>query len=171
MHTRNRFLIAGCLAAMLIALVAAFALSNSANAPTVPEPVSEQEAIPAGDGGAVPETPAIARAPGTPAALTRSAEPSGTATLVVDGTRYALTAPEGATLQTAMDKLATESTFTYRFREYAGLGAFVTTINGRAGTDEYVWILYVNGKESGTGISQTHMRSGDVIEWKLEESY
>lgn len=70
-----------------------------------------------------------------------------------------------------MDRLQTESGFVYEYRNYAGLGAFVTTINGRASTGDMVWILYVRGEKSSTGISSTRIRSGDVIEWKLEKSY
>ena len=99
------------------------------------------------------------------------AESTATAMLIVDGVRYPLTAPAGATLKEAMDRLDAESEFSYRYRNYAGLGAFVTHINDRASTGDLVWILYVDDEKSSAGISSTRIRSGTVIEWKLEESY
>jgi len=104
------------------------------------------------------------------ASTTQTPAPA-TATLVVDGARFALTAPAGSTLKAAMDQLQSEGHFSYAYREYAGLGAMVTEIQGRASTNSQYWILYVNGKQSDAGISSTHLRSGDVIEWKLEKSY
>jgi hypothetical protein len=121
-------------------------------------------------GGTVPaarSSSTAAKAASNSPAIT--AKPA-TATLIVDGTEFALHAAEGSTLQEAMDGLQNEGAFTYSYKEYAGIGALVTSIQGRAGMNEY-WILYVNGKQSDTGISSTHIRSGDVIEWKLEKSY
>jgi hypothetical protein len=106
------------------------------------------------------QTPSGSPVPETPA----------TATLVFEGTRFPIHAPEGATVKEAMDGLVREGDFTYAYKEYTGIGAFVTEIQGRASTNEY-WILYVNGKNSDTGISATHIHPGDVIEWKLEKSY
>jgi|GEM_PF-5136469 len=114
---------------------------------------------------------ALVRSTQESVALKSTAEIQGTATFVVDGTSYQLTAPEGTTLKDAMDLLETEGSFTYEYRNYSGLGAFVTSLNNRASTGDMVWILYVNGEKSTTGISSTRIRSGDVIEWKLEESY
>lgn len=173
MSTRNRFVLAGCLIVLGIGLIA-FAVSDNAQAPATPEPVQEQEtASPTGESDAPqPAATAIVRAPETSVALTKTvSEPEGTATLIVDSNRYALTAPAGSTLKDAHDRLQTESSFTYAYRNYSGLGALVTEINGRASTGEYVWILHVNGEKSATGISSTRIRSGDVIEWKLEKSY
>lgn len=121
----------------------------------------------------LPETP-TERTPSTVETrpvIATGTEVRATATLVVDGTRYALTAPEGTTLKEAMDRLASESDFSYEFRNYTGLGAFVTGINDRASTGDLVWILYINGAKSTTGISSTRIRSSDLIEWKLEKSY
>ncbi|MEA2701810.1 MAG: hypothetical protein QOE22_519 [Candidatus Parcubacteria bacterium] len=169
MPIRNRLILAGCLALLVIGGTV-FALRDSASAPLTPEPILKQEAGTTTEESSASRPPALVHAPEPQVALTKSAgEP--TATLVAGGVRYALTAPEGATLKDAMDRLATEGSFTYKYRDFSGLGAFVTEVNGRASTGEDVWILHVNGKKSGTGISSTHIRSNDLIEWKLEKSY
>lgn len=173
MSTRNRFVLAGCFAVLVIGLVA-FAVSDNAQAPATPEPVQEQGAVSPNSESSAPQpsATAVVRAPETTVALTKSvSEPTGTATLIVDTNRYALTAAAGSTLKDALDRLQNESEFTYAYRNYSGLGALVTEINGRASTGEYVWILHVNGEKSATGVSSTRIRSGDVIEWKLEKSY
>ncbi len=69
-----------------------------------------------------------------------------------------------------MRSLASSSNFTFAGREYPSLGFFVESINGKKGTNGYYWFLYVNGKSSDTGASETHLKTGDVIEWKYEKS-
>jgi hypothetical protein len=92
------------------------------------------------------------------------------ASLVVQGTHYPLTAPAGTTLQSAMDRLAAEdSSFVFTTEEYPSLGKFVTSINGKTSADGNYWFLYINGKESETGISTTIIHQGDTIEWKYEK--
>lgn len=39
------------------------------------------------------------------------------------------------------------------YKEYAGMGALVTSINGIESSDEYYWALYVDGKYADKGIS------------------
>jgi hypothetical protein len=178
----RRHLIPGIvLAIALLALVAFVAARQSTDVEVPAAPTSTttpESASTPGEGAAPAAEPrtATVQAPaaspsGTTVALKAADVPASTATLVVDGTRYGLTAQAGATLKEAMDRLETEGGFSYDARNYAGLGAFVTHINGRAsGSDQY-WILYVNGAKSSTGISATRIRQGDIIEWKLEQSY
>jgi len=172
----RRHLIPGIvLAAILLAAVAVASQLERPRESSAP-PAGETVATTTAPAGSAEETPAptrLVREEGAevPTALKTASVPEGTAALLVEGTRYALTAPAGATLKDALDRLMTESGFTYEYRNYSGLGAFVTKVNGRASTGELVWILYVNEAKSSTGISSTRIHSGDTFEWKLEQSY
>lgn len=157
---------------IIAALLAAFALAEpqATEVETQPLPNSEESSVESevNDPAAVPST-VVVQAPQPQAALMKSAA-EATAVLIVDGARLPVFAPIGATLKIAMDQLEAEGSLSYSSREYGGLGAFVTEINGRTGEDQ-VWILYVNGEKSSTGISATRIRSADTFEWKLEHSY
>lgn len=52
--------------------------------------------------------------------------------------------------------------------EYAGMGEFVTSINGVKPASDQFWAFYVNGKSSQVGASQYQTKNSDLIEWKLE---
>ncbi|HEY0010995.1 MAG TPA: DUF4430 domain-containing protein [Candidatus Paceibacterota bacterium] len=175
------------LALLLIVLGAGITLAgrseNAAPAAPVTDSPTEGASVPGNEAPTAAPAPlprtAIVRAPVPVApdtalrkgAATVATPQEATATLTVDGVRYGLTAPEGATLKEALDRLQAETSFTYQYRSYTGLGAFVTHINGRASGNDRYWILYVNGKKSAAGISSTRIQKGDVIEWNLEESY
>lgn len=51
------------------------------------------------------------------------------------------------------------------------LGTFVDTINGQKNSDGYYWILYLNGRTSDIGASQTTLNDGDIVEWRYEKGY
>lgn len=185
----RRHLIPGIALALVLLAVVVIAVSRSDDRDTAPVPsvqgtdssatTTTEAAIPPAESTEErepAEMPTLivreeARETQTPSTLRVASEPAATATLVVDGTRYALTAPPGATLKEALDRLDAESDFAYAYRNYSGLGAFVTSINGRASTGDRYWILYVNGAKSAAGISATRIRSGDTFEWKLEAKY
>jgi hypothetical protein len=171
---RNRYLVGGVLVLVLAIIALLFAVKAHAPAePAAPQETAQSATTTEASGS---ETAPAASQSGLAVAADSSekqiAVPTSpaTATLIVDGTSFPLHAPEGASLKEAMDQLEQEGGFSYAYRTYAGLGSFVTEIQGRSSTDQY-WILFVNGKKSGAGISSTHIRSGDVIEWKLEKSY
>lgn len=157
---------------LMIAIVALL-LAVKAHAPSI----EDTAIVPVASSTEATAAPATSSTKQIPLGTDRQA-PSGspvpqtpaTATLIFEGTRFPLHAPEGSSVKEAMDELVREGGFSYAYKEYTGIGAFVTEIQGRAGTNEY-WILYVNGKSADTGISATHIRPGDVIEWKLEKSY
>jgi cytoskeletal protein RodZ len=89
------------------------------------------------------------------------------ATLSVAGTNYPLVAPLNSTVEAAMKILESQDpSFTFAEQSYPDLGEFVESINGKASANGYYWFLYVNGKDSSTGASQTIVHSGDVIEWR-----
>ncbi|MBI4093361.1 DUF4430 domain-containing protein [Candidatus Kaiserbacteria bacterium] len=75
------------------------------------------------------------------------------------------------TVLDAMHAQKAEGTLSFSGREFPGLGFFVEEINGKRSADGYYWILYVNGTLSQTGVSQTFLSAGDLIEWRYEKGY
>lgn len=85
---------------------------------------------------------------------------------VVGGGSYTASVPAGSTVQAVM----ASSGINFSSKEYAGMGAYVTAIEGvsedtRAGL---YWILYINGAKAQAGISATTVQAGDTILWRLE---
>ena len=58
--------------------------------------------------------------------------------------------------------------FSFKTKEYPGLGYFVEEINGVGGGQGKYWIYYVNGKEASVGIKDYVVKEGDIISWKHE---
>ncbi len=81
------------------------------------------------------------------------------------------TAESSGTVLDAMNAQKAAGALSFSGREFPGLGFFVEEINGTRSTDGYYWILYVNGTVSPTGVSQTLLSAGDVIEWRYEKGY
>ena len=77
---------------------------------------------------------------------------------------------EGTVLD-AMNAQKAKGALLFDGREFPGLGFFVEEINGKRSADGYYWILYVNSMQSQTGVSQTFLSAGDVIEWRYEKGY
>src|SRR3989344_4494765 len=97
--------------------------------------------------------------------------PAPNVTFSVAGSSYTAFAPAGSTVIDAMKILASTTGFSFNGKDYPSLGFFVDSINGKKAGSGYNWILYVNGKLSGTGASQTTLKAGDAIEWRYEASY
>ena len=97
--------------------------------------------------------------------------PTPNITLAVGGNSYATFASTGSTVLDAMKILASTTDFAFSGKDYPSLGFFVDSINGKKAENGHNWILYVNGKLSGTGASQTTLKAGDAIEWRYEISY
>ena len=176
----KRILLLGLPAALVLVLLGVYALNQAAEAPVpVPEAVEASDALEATDVGGDSPPSEPASVPDPVFAATRSEGTAGvtalvapqTATLIVEGKTLPIRSPEGATIEESMATLKAEGALDYRTRAFSGLGAFVEEIDGKASTNEYYWILHVNGKKSATGISATRIRSGDVIEWKYEKKY
>lgn len=92
-------------------------------------------------------------------------------TLSIEGHPYSVFVPADSTVLDAMRALTSTSGFTFTGREYTSLGFFVDSINEKKSEKSHNWILYVNGKLSNTGASQTALKAGDTVEWKYEKSY
>lgn len=54
-------------------------------------------------------------------------------------------------------------------KNYAGLGEFVTGIDGKMADHKHFWAFYANGKMAQEGAGAYLTRDGEFIEWKLEE--
>lgn len=52
---------------------------------------------------------------------------------------------------------------------FSGVGEFVESIDGLKPDSKHFWSFYVNGKSSNVGADSYVTKSGDTIEWKLEE--
>ncbi len=129
------------------------------SAPIIPQ--NERRVIPASPKNAPPAQPQAKVAP----------QPEPNITLLTGSTTYRFFVPEHTTLLDAMHALASSSTFTFSGKNFPMLGTFVDTINGQKNSDGYYWILYLNGRTSDIGASQTTLNDGDIVEWRYEKGY
>ena len=90
---------------------------------------------------------------------------------VLDKT-YTTEVKDGSSIFDAMNRLEEENlkdgTFSFKYTEHLGLGAFVYEINGIKGTPGKYWIYYVNNTKASIGISNYVLKMGDIISWKQE---
>jgi hypothetical protein len=84
--------------------------------------------------------------------------------------KYELEINEGANVFDAMKKLqeTKKNEFSFKYKEYPGMGVFVYEINGMKGKRGAYWIYYVNEKEASVGVSSYTLSEGDSILWKQE---
>ena len=80
------------------------------------------------------------------------------------------TATTTSTVLDTMQALMAEGKLSFSGRDFLGLGFFVEEINGAGPADGNYWFLYVNGASSETGASQTHLKTGDVVEWRYKKA-
>lgn len=93
------------------------------------------------------------------------------ATLIVEDVSYEPCIDGEESTLALMQQLSTTSDFSFSGVEYASLGFFVETINGKKAEGGYYWFLYVNDTSSSSGASQTLVKAGDVIEWRYKKNY
>ena len=62
-----------------------------------------------------------------------------------------------------------DNSFNFKYREYTGLGVFITEINSQIGGRGSYWIYSVNGVEANVGVSNYKIKNGDIISWKYEK--
>lgn len=91
-------------------------------------------------------------------------------TIKVGSATYAVPFTDGDTALDAM-RSAKGAGFTFAGRDYAGLGFFVDSIDGKKDTDDYYWILYLNGATSTLGASAQKVHQFDIVEWRYEKDY
>lgn len=166
----------GALAAIVVGVL--FALGNFAQPAALPvatsTPSTQNEAT---------TSPTVSESTSVPAQQTKTAagtttsvpepipNPTPNVTLSVAGKSYATFAATDSTVLDVMRALASSSDFTFAGHDYPSLGFFVDSINGRKTEKSHNWILYINGKLSNTGASQTTLKAGDAIEWRYEKNY
>lgn len=63
------------------------------------------------------------------------------------------------------------STFSFKGKEYLGIGYYVLAINGREEGGGFYWILHVNDRTANLGVSQQSVGPGDHVEWRFEKGY
>ena len=68
-----------------------------------------------------------------------------------------------------MNQLSLNGNFSFKAKNYSGLGYFVEEINGIKNADGFYWTLYINNKYSTVGVSQYKLMSGDSVWWKYEK--
>ncbi len=79
-------------------------------------------------------------------------------------------ATENSTVYDFMDQLREEGKITFTEKTYAGMGKFISSINGIKGNGEQNWIYSVNGKEAQVGVSNYKINPGDVVSWRYEKA-
>lgn len=85
---------------------------------------------------------------------------------------FSVKVADGSTALEAMEKLANENKdFKFVGKNYGSMGIFIESINGIDGTNKKFWIYYVNNEKASVGTSKYVLNSGDIISWKLEDSY
>jgi hypothetical protein len=57
--------------------------------------------------------------------------------------------------------------FTVETKEYAGMGEYVTVINGLAADAANYWAFYINGKMADVGAGSYTAKAGDTFEFRL----
>ncbi|MBI5457874.1 DUF4430 domain-containing protein [Candidatus Kaiserbacteria bacterium] len=122
-------------------------------------------------GAAVRGAPAQQALPARVQQSPETAAQAANVTLLVPGTSYGVYVRPGATVVDAMNTLISTTNFRFTAKDFPGMGMFVESINGKQNGDGSYWFLYVNGKSSDTGVSQTTLKAGDTIEWRYEKSY
>ncbi len=179
MDTKTKtYLTAGALVAIIIGVL--FALNGGTNqiefpvATTTPS-VEDATTNTATTSKSIP-TPTQQTQKETTAGTTTNASetvpaPTPNVTLSVAGSLYSTFAPAGSTVLDTMRALTSTSNFTFTGHDYPSLGFFVDSINGKKAENSHNWMLYMNGKLSNTGASQTTLETGDAVEWKYEKSY
>ncbi len=96
-----------------------------------------------------------------------AADPRSVRVLIGDAV-YVGVVPNGSTVLEAMRQLQQEG-LEFEGREYPSLGFFVESINGKENADGNYWFLYVSGKSSDAGASQTRLQAGDIVEWRYQK--
>ena len=57
------------------------------------------------------------------------------------------------------------------YREYPGIGVYITSIDNRAETETKWWLYYVNGVLSGIAANRYIVTDGDNILWKYTSEF
>jgi len=69
---------------------------------------------------------------------------------------------------TAFDIL--EQSFEIEYDEYAGMGKFITSVNGISSDEENYWIFFVNDESADVGVDNYIVQQNDLIEMRFMTS-
>jgi len=140
----------------LAATAASSTVSASAFSTTKTSPVEKTKAL---------------RAPAKISVQEAAAQATSTAAFKIGEMLYPVAVSPDESVMDAMRALQSSGNLAFTGKDYPGMGFFVESINGKKNSDNLYWMLYINGKSSDTGASQTTIHSGDKIEWRYEKSY
>lgn len=107
----------------------------------------------------------------TASRATQKAPKKISVSFALEGVRHVASIPKNANVLDLMNMLRAEKTIGFSGKEYSSLGFFVEEISGKKNANGYYWILYMNGKPSNTGVSQTALKANDSVEWRYEKGY
>lgn len=94
------------------------------------------------------------------------------ASLVVDDNTYEVSLPQGSSAYDLVRIAADQTDFSFKGKEFKGVGFFVEEIMGIAGDtkENKYWIYYINGEKAKVGVSDYTVQPEDTITWKYEKS-
>lgn len=93
-----------------------------------------------------------------------------TVTLAIPQKTYGTSVENKSSVYDLMEHLRNTQGLLFESEYYTGMGFFITSLSGikqNPKNSEY-WTLYINDKESQTGVSSALLKNGDSVEWKLE---
>ena len=92
--------------------------------------------------------------------------------LVVEGKSYEVKIVPGSSVYNVLEA-GKEQGFSFKGREFLGMGFFVEEVNGKAESSRQgmYWIYLVNNKKAEVGVSSYIIQPNDVITWSYEKSY
>ena len=90
--------------------------------------------------------------------------------LEINNIKYETEISDQISVYDFMTQLQNEGKINFKDKTYPGMGKFIEEINGVKNGNKY-WIYYVNNKKAEIGVSNYKIKSGDVVSWKLEDSY
>ena len=68
----------------------------------------------------------------------------------------------------ATQKAAQKYNFEMQYKNFPGMGNYITCLGSVCEHDNYFWAFYYNGSQSPVGASSQIVKNGDVVEWKFE---
>lgn len=93
-----------------------------------------------------------------------------TVTLAIPQKTYETSVENKSSVYDLMEHLRNTQGLIFESEYYTGMGFFITSLSGtkqNPKNSDY-WTLYINDKESQTGVSSALLKNGDSVEWKLE---
>lgn len=93
-----------------------------------------------------------------------------TVTLAIPQKTYETSVENKSSVYDLMEHLRNTQGLLFESEYYTGMGFFITSLSGtkqNPKNSDY-WTLYINDKESQTGVSSALLKNGDSVEWKLE---